>query len=264
MLACFEVATAGETDTPQRERPPQEILESRFSRMRGMRVENVDAQHLGSLKDFVVEIRTGDAKYALVAPSGLQNIRARSRIVPAHLLSNATAKESTISLDISLERWKNSPRIRKSELEGLNDPAREQQIQTYYLLTPAAPEKPREAGAKLKTREKEKSKAAEMKLASDLLGSKVINLQNQPMGRISDLLIDLKGKKGAFVVVSESKLLKKNEKFVAPLRGAHILRAGELAIQASGLAFEQARPFNDQAWQALGTADWKKVYRFAD
>jgi len=89
-VACFDVLTAGQTGAPPS--ATREILESRFSRMRGMRVENVDAQHLGSIKDFVIEIRTGDVKSALVAPSGLQNMRARSSIVPARLLSSATAK----------------------------------------------------------------------------------------------------------------------------------------------------------------------------
>src|SRR5262249_9714567 len=105
ILAYSDAATAGQGGSPPSASPGWQILESRFSRMRGMRVENLDGQRLGSVKDFVLDIRTGEVKYALVAPGGLRNLRARSRIVPARLLSNATAKESTIEVDLTLERW---------------------------------------------------------------------------------------------------------------------------------------------------------------
>src|SRR5207302_11479693 len=66
----FLTAKAGQTAESLRERPSSEIREARFSRLRGMSVENLDGERLGAIKDFVIDMRTGEAKFGLVAPSG--------------------------------------------------------------------------------------------------------------------------------------------------------------------------------------------------
>jgi len=259
--AFLGAAKASEGGTPSQQRLDWQLQEARFSRIRGMSVENLDGEHLGTVKDFVVDMRTGDVRYSLVAPSGLRNLRARSRIVAVRFLSNATAKENTIALDVSVPQWKNSPRFHKGELAELNAPGRQQQILSYYA--PAHGDS-RLAQTGLGAFGETRVHAAEMKLASELMGSQLVNRQNQTIGRISDFLIDLNQKKGAFAVVSESKMLKKNEKFATPLRALRSVSGTQVAIDANGSAFEQARPFSEEAWQALGKDHWKMVYRFTD
>ena len=218
-------------------------------------------------------MRTGEAKFGLVAPSGWRNLRARLRIVPAPALSNATAKESTIALDVSLLQWKNAPRFRKSEVVELNDPARQREILSSYAppksrVTQAHPAPPpdewRPPPVKARAADRPRGAAAEMKLASDLLGARLLDRSKQAVGRMSDLLIDLNGKKAAFAVVSESKLLKSKENFVTPLRALRLVGEGQLMIDAGDPAFEQARPFSEEAWQALGGRNGTTIYRVTE
>src|SRR5438876_5538462 len=117
IMAIFCLGATGGAVKPRAgQASNSEIQRSRLSHIRDMAVENKDGETLGHLKDFVVDMGTGEIKYGVVSVRGFLGVRATRKIVPVAILSGATTKKRTLALDVDLRRWKKAPQFRRSEL----------------------------------------------------------------------------------------------------------------------------------------------------
>jgi sporulation protein YlmC with PRC-barrel domain len=188
-----------------------------------------------------------------------------------------TAKKGILALNITAFRWKNAPAYRNLDPSALNG-QRGKQINQFYggpprretssaqvtighpgtSLEPTGPDG-RRSGTPLN---KQYSGAAGMQLASDIIGQEVVNRQQQTMGEVSDLLVDLSGQKPTLAIISGSRLLKQEANFAVPLASLTITNGGKVLINASPAMFEQAQPFDEKAWQTAAATSTGKIYRF--
>src|SRR5437773_6388035 len=67
-------------------------------RIIGRTVENYDGDKLGKLKDFAVEMRSGQVACAIISSGGVAGIGSTWKPVPPQSLSLATAKRGTAAL----------------------------------------------------------------------------------------------------------------------------------------------------------------------
>jgi osmotically-inducible protein OsmY/sporulation protein YlmC with PRC-barrel domain len=244
-----------------------EIQKHRLSHIVGKRVENLNGEVLGRIKDFVADMRSGEIKYAILSSGGFLGLGSRLRVVPAQALSTATTIKGVVALDASRARWRRAPDFKRGGLAALSNPAREQQIYQYYgqplpgggggerPLTPTWRENGGSGG--------QAGKTGGLQLTSRLLRKAVMNRQGKAIGEITDLLVDLGGHKPAIAILSAERLLDRDESFAVPLRLVRSAGKKGLTLDANRQMFEQAPSFNEAAWQAT-RSNGRGIYRYLE
>ena len=106
------------------------------------------------------------------------------------------------------------------------------------------------------------AQAGPLQLTSELIGMAVVNRQQEQLGKLSDLLVDLSGQKPACAIIS-AKLSKAERSFAAPLASLSGPVGNKLVIDANRNQFEQAQPFDQKIWQT-GTRSPEGIYAFPD
>jgi sporulation protein YlmC with PRC-barrel domain len=241
---------------------------NRLSRIRGMSIENLDGEKLGEVSDLIIVLPTGDVKYAVIKSRRFAGLRSTRRIVPAHLVSNATIKKNVLEMDLSLKKLKSAPRYTKDELNALRNPRRVREIAKYYR-TSTQPAAPTPTGAQVvpaaqvqKSRELlNQTDAVEYHLAQELIGSNVYDAENEQLGEISDLLVDLAAEKPSVAIISTKGLFRIKSPLAAPLRA--LIGTGRMRLNVNSAAVLKAPLLTSKTWQS-SRLDVKPVYIFPD
>jgi sporulation protein YlmC with PRC-barrel domain len=257
------------------------LQKHRVSHLMGMTVESSDGQKVGRIRNFIVDEQTGELPFAILSAGGFLGMGAKVKIVPAEAMSLGTTKKGVLALHTTAFHWKQAPDFRKSDLASLGHADWAAYIYEFYGLQPnqgIQTAQPATAGAKLaslaptgpqagnaapqKRAVRKKRSADPMQLASDIIGQNVVNRQQENVGEISDLLLDLSERKPALAIISGGRLLKKDGSFAVPLRSLTLTDRGKAEIDAGAAMFEQAPPFDEQAWQSAASSSNRMIYRF--
>ena len=109
-----------------------ELRKHRHTEIRGVKVEDRNGHELGKVSDLVVDLGSGEVRYALIQPGGLSGRFARLRIVPSYALSMATAKRNMFALNTTKSTWKKVSSFKSSDLAQLARPERSRQIAALF------------------------------------------------------------------------------------------------------------------------------------
>ncbi len=269
----------GQTSTQPRSRPLSRAALRNFSvnYLQGLTVENHDGRKIGQVSDFILDLHSGYVKYTVLSTGGFLGFVPQLKIVPAQAMSAATAKKGVVALDISVPRWQQAPEFKERALSALNQPAMVKAIYEYYgqsppnrrgtnvqsgtstnndLLTPT--------GGNFSAPRIPSSDPGALQLASDILGVRVVNRHQEKLGTVSDVLVDLTGRKPTFALVSTGRFLKRGRIFAVPLRALRLAPQRRLLLDAPSSLFEFAPPFDEKAWQEAATASGVAVYRYPE
>ncbi len=241
---------------------------NRLSHIRGSSIENYDGEKLGQLSDFIVALPAGKVEYVVIKSHGLAGLGSTSKIVPAHLLSGATIKKNVLELDVSLQKLKNAPRFRKSDLAALGNPRRSAEISRYYRSpaqpgpTPTgSPTSAEMAQARSIHDSARQPDTLEYQLASDMIGAKVYDRQNEPLAQISDLLIDLSWQKPPIAIISTKGIFQRRTTLAVPLYALSGKR--NMKLEVDHVAVKKAPLFTSKAWQS-SRLDMTPIYLFSE
>jgi sporulation protein YlmC with PRC-barrel domain len=238
-----------------------ELQKSRFTNIRGMHVENKDGERLGEIKDFVIDLETGQVKFAIIKSRGFINFEAPPKIVPARLISNATIKKRTLEIDLSLQRLKNGPSFKKSEIASLREPHRFREILAYYYGSGfRAPADWTSSFTSSGTTSRNKKM---LQLANEIQGWQVFNHRHDEIGKVIDVLIDLSWEKPVLGIVSKKGLLKRSPELAVPLNALEVIGPRALAMKTGHVTTETAPWLSERDWHALQT-NAVTLYRFDD
>ena len=226
-------------------------------RIIGRTVENYDGEKLGKVKDFIVEMQSGQIQYVIISSGGIAGLNSILKPVPPRAVSLATAKKSTVALGGSKVRWEKAPTIRRRELASLSGPSRLRAIYEFYGQQPPLSQTGVEHG-----RSAAAGGAGALQFASDLIGSTVVNRQQEKIGKVSDLLVDLSGQKPAYAIVS-AKFTKTERTFAVPLARFSLPVRTQMVVDASRGQFEQAKLF-DQQTSKDASSSTGELYLFPD
>ena len=162
---------------------------------------------------------------------------------------------------MSLARWKSAPRFKNSDLANLNEGRAEQIFAFYALREPRLAPTGRQSTPKDATNRR----ASSLKLASDIIGRRVITQDNKPSGAVSDLVLDMSGgMRPAFAVISSDRLFKKEQSYALPLKLLKFVSGSpSLMIESPRLPSAHSPPFTDQAWNA-SKAGGGGIFRYAE
>lgn len=270
--------TNGESSGAEALLPPP-VDAQKASGLSGKKLENMDGLPLGTVRDVALDLQSGHVRYVIVSTGGFVGIGAQLRAVPPQVVSGATAKRNTLSVEVTRDRWEESPTFRRGELDSLGELNRARQIYAYYGhrlfengvqiagangqgADPA--ELPTPVGRA--TGERARNGEQSLKLASDVIGKDVVNRQQEIVGEVSDMLVDLSGQRVTFAIISAGRMFKDRDRiFAVPARALTLSSDGRrMVIDASRQQFEQARPFDNRAWQAAGLSGGIEIYLFED
>lgn len=255
-------------------RPGRDLHGVPFSELRGMTVENPDGDELGVFKGLILDMRSGQCRYALISSGGFPGLRSRRRLVPVALLSDATAKTRTLQLDITASTWKDAPLFKTGDLTRLEDDKRRLQIARYFRTVPQderlasaviAP------GASVRSNVtatgdgagRRQGAAVKLQFAGELVGRAVVDAQSKPLGKISDLLIDLTGTKSCLALL-EVQLDSGNRRVFVPLGALRLGHGKSLQLDASPAELDRAPELTERAWRKLRTGAGPVIYHVAD
>lgn len=225
----------------------------------GMKVEDTDGEQIGTVRNLILDTRTGELKYAVIGSGGFFGIRPTLRLAPSQVMSAATAKRATLAINATGDRWNQAPVFKPSRLSSLVQSGSAREIAAYFGQTPRRNHPLTVTGSE--TGEKTNIPPPDLKLASEIIGSRVVNQKQMRVGEVSDLLVSFRQRRPAFAIISSSRLTWRAHEYAVPLAdlkstgGSH-----RLLLNVAASALQAAPVFNEQAWEA-GTNS-QRVYRY--
>jgi sporulation protein YlmC with PRC-barrel domain len=266
-VLCAFALSAGAADDKIKPHPGADakasVTSHKANEMIGAAVQNKSGEKLGTVRDLAFEMPSGNLGYVVVASGGILGLGADFHAVPPKAFSHETSTARVLTLDMDKDRWESSPKFKKDQLTNLN--AHREQIDKHFgdagKDDVKAQAKIGDAKAEIKIKTPDISASAksdaksELRLASDLIGKQVVTQQNEDVGKISDLMVDMKTSKVALAIISTGTLLKPADTryAVATEKLSMGTDKNKIVLNADRNALERAEVFDAERWQASGT-----------
>lgn len=216
----------------------------------GLKVEDTDGQKVGTVRNLVLDMRTGRVKFAVIASGGFAGIHSTLKLAPAQLMSAATTKRETLSINATLEQWKGAPTFNRSQLPSLVDPEATERITLYFTKAGTSISSISRAPSRAGNGRTNNSQCA-LKLANDLIGRTVVDREHQKVGEVVDLLVGFSQRHMAFVIVSTGKIFVRGREYAISLKELSCVEgSSRLVWDANTATLQDAPPFSQKIWDA--------------
>jgi len=221
----------------------------------GMNVKNQQDETIGEVKDLVIDLPDGRVVYAVLGSADLFGSRDKLAAVPPQALIRSS-DEKHLVLAMDREKFKSAPSFESREWPNLSDRAWGKQVYGYYAQQPYW-ESPLSRDA-LKAMDK-------MRKASEILGIRVENPQNEKLGEIQDLVTDLQAGRIVYAVLASGGFLGIGEKYLALPPGAFGAPTDEkeLVLNVDKERLKAAPGFDKDSWPSMADRTWgRQVYTY--
>src|SRR5215831_16370296 len=71
----------------------------RSTQLMGLKVEDTDGEKVGTLRNLILDMQTGQIKFAVIASGGFVGIGSALKLAPVQIMSAATTKRETLSIN---------------------------------------------------------------------------------------------------------------------------------------------------------------------
>lgn len=221
--------------------------------MIGSSVQTKSGEKIGTVRDFAFALPSGDLAYVIVASGGILGLGAEYHAVPPKAFSHETQNPKVLTLDTTKEKWEAAPKFKKDQLTTLK--AHREELDKYFQESNDAKAQIKigdaKAEVKVKTPDilagvKKDSKEEPLHLATDIIGKGVMTKGNEDVGKVSDLLVDMRAPSIAFAVISTGTLLKPTDKryAVATRNLTFGTDKGKIVLETDRATLENAERFD--------------------
>ncbi|TFW17005.1 PRC-barrel domain containing protein [Massilia arenosa] len=100
----------------------------------GDHVHNLQGEHLGEIKEIMLDMRTGTIAYAVMSRGGVLSLGEKLFAVPWESLRLDTVKKGFV-MDVPKERFENAPGFDTDHWPDMADPSWQLDIQRHYGLS---------------------------------------------------------------------------------------------------------------------------------
>jgi sporulation protein YlmC with PRC-barrel domain len=180
----------------------------------GMTVINNQNEKLGKVEDLAVDVESGRIVQVILSTGGFIGIGATLTAVPPGAL-HCDAAHKVLQLDADKEKLANAPKFESSKWAECSDANHLSAVYRYYGEEPAftfiqtgnavAEGQPNKAdGSKCMI---PASRLSQIQKASKLMGASVKNLQDEKLGNVENLLVDLPSGRIVTVIISSGGFL---------------------------------------------------------
>ena len=226
--------------------------------MIGASVQTRSGEKLGTVRDFAFALPSGELAYVIVASGGILGLGAEYHAVPPKAFSHETQNPKVLTLDTTKDKWDAAPKFKKDQLPNLN--AHREQLDKYFEGSNDAKAEVKIGDAKAEVKVKtpdiraggsESMKGATLHLATDVIGKPVVAKNNDDVGKVSDLLVDMRAPSIAFAIISTGTLLKPTDTRYA-IATKNLSLASEkskVVLNADRATLENSERFDPNEWR---------------
>jgi sporulation protein YlmC with PRC-barrel domain len=218
----------------------------------GKNVKNPRGESLGEIEDLAIDATRGRIAYAVLAFGGIMGINEKQFLVPWSSL--ASQRGDAFILDVPQERLKNAPGFDPKQWPNLADVELARTVHTYYNQPPYW-----ELSDDEVVRSTTVVTLAPVYKGSDFIGRKVINPQNENLGKIEDLAIDPHSGRIAYAVLSFGGFLGINDKlFAIPWSSLSHTADGKCVLDVDKERLKNAPGFDKSKWPDMANPEWSR------
>ncbi len=257
-MALTAAESQSDSKTPSARNTAASPTTHKANDMIGSSVQTKSGDKLGSVRDFAFALPSGDLAYIIVASGGILGLGAEYHAVPPRAFSHETQNPKVLTLDTTKEKWDAAPRFKKDQLPNLN--AHREQLDKYFAGSNDAKAEVKIGEAKAEVKVKtpdiraggsDDMKGTALHLATDVIGKPVVAKNNDDVGKVSDLLVDMRSPSIAFAIISTGTLLKPADTRYA-IATKNLSLASEkskVVLNADRATLENAERFDPNEWR---------------
>jgi sporulation protein YlmC with PRC-barrel domain len=230
----------------------------------GMTVKNYQDEKLGKVEDLAVDVESGRIVQVILSTGGFIGIGDTLTAVPPGALHHDVTQK-VLHLDADKEKLKAAPRFEMSKWAEATDSNRLSEVYRYYGEEPAFTFVQRTAAldrqGDTNTTDKDRisrgsremlpeSRLGQLQKASKVMGTAVKNLQDEKLGKVENLLVDLPSGRIVAVVVSSGGFLGMGDELsaVPPTALRFSPDRDTLQLDASKEMLSKAPHFKNNQW----------------
>jgi len=233
----------------------------------GLYVKNNKHEDLGKIDDLVIDMKTGDVRYAAIAYGGVGGIGSKLFAVPWQKLTFMfgepnKANSRHFMLDVSKEQFENSPGFDSSHWPNVADPNWAASVDKHYNFN-RTEHNNANATANANSGNTQQTVAYETVFrASKIRGMDVRNDKNEHLGDIDDMVIDVsKGHVKYLALSYGSWFTGGNKLFAVPLTSftlTHDNNKTFFTVHVSQDSLKNAPGFDKNNWPDTADPNWAK------
>lgn len=257
----------------------------RFSELEGIQVRNNQNERLGTIDNLVLDLSNGRVAEVIVSAGGVAGIGARNYSVPPTMFKHGPAGEKVMMLDVDTAKLRGAPEFDVSGWQAEGQSNRTAEVyryfgQAHYQQGSAGAAASGTAGATVgggiggaadidRNRQpgatgRPASTPGSLVLADKLVGMRVDNPQDQNIGKVDELIVDLPAGRVVQVVVSTGGFLGVGDELnaVPPSALSHDAGKDIVYLDRTKEQLTAAPRFKRSEWPDFGDAAYgSQVYR---
>jgi len=229
----------------------------------GMNVRNKQGETLGRIDDLVIDMKTGDVRYAALGVGGVAGIGSKLFAVPWSSMTFVFGEPSNKNdrhfvLDMSQDDFNRSPGFDSSHWPNVADPKWAASVDKHYNV------KRQEEPAPATTEEQGRQTVAYETVfrASKIKGMDVRNEANENLGDVNELVINVKHGKVNYLALSFGSIFTGGNKlFAVPLSACTLTHDNNktfITLHVSQDALKNAPGFDKNHWPDTADPNWAK------
>jgi len=228
----------------------------------GLAVRNKAGEHLGKIDDLVVDMKSGEVRYAALSFGGIAGIGSKLFAVPWNAMTFVMGEPNKANsrhfvFEVNKDQLENSPGFDSSHWPNVADPKWAATIDKHYNV------KRQEEPSPNTTEQGRQAVAFETVFrASKIKGMDVRNDKNEHLGSIDELVIDVpKGHVKYLALSFGSVFTGGNKLFAVPLSACTLNHANDktfIALHVSQEHLRNAPGFDKNNWPNTADPNWSK------
>lgn len=219
----------------------------------GMEIKNYQNEKLGKLEDLAVDVEAGRIVHVILSTGGFLGIADKHVAVPPGALHCDTANK-VIHLDANKEKLKGAPKFEMSKWAECCEANHVTELYRYYGQEPYFV-------AKSAT---DRDRLGHVMKATKVIGLPVRNLQDEKLGKVENLMVDLPAGRLVTAVLSTGGFLGLGDELNAVPPGALRYNSAHdgLVLDATKESLTKAPHFKSNEWPDTGEPTYAEgVYR---
>jgi sporulation protein YlmC with PRC-barrel domain len=240
----------------------------RSSQLVGLEVKNKQGKDLGKVEDLVVDLKTGDVRYAALSFGGFAGFGTKLFAVPWQAMTYTLAdNDRYFVFDTTPEKLQQQEGFDSSRWPNFADKKWTDSIDKHYNIE--RKEVPSQATAKTKDQGGAAVAYDTVFRVSRIEELKVINDRNKDLGHVDDLVIDVNAGKVKYAALAFGTTLGLGGKlFAVPLNEFTVKHATNdvfLVLNVSEEDLKKAPGFDNDHWPNFADSNWSaEIDRYYD
>jgi len=229
----------------------------------GLPVRNKQGEKLGKIEDLVIDLHTGDVRYAALSFGGIVGIGSKHFAVPWEAMTFVFGQANNQSdrhfvFDATKEQLERAPGFDSSHWPNVADPKWSESIDRHYNVQrrPDATARNGDERTRVPVTYETVFRATKIK------GMDVRNADNQNLGSVDELVLDVSKGHVRYVALSFGNAFTGGNKlFAVPISAITLNHANDktfLTLHVSQEALKNAPGFDKSRWPDMADPNWAK------